>query len=148
MQRLANCALLLDAQPPRMAVRAARRVFFGHFGDVFGLWAGLVLLTGGLWLVSALLAALAAALVYGLWLALNGAPEGAALGVAGAVALALGLALLLWDGAVSAFTVGAWVGAYREFRAPAPPVVAARAPAVAPAPPVALPNPEQPPQPT
>ena len=148
LQRLANCALLLDAQPPRLAVRAARRVFFGHFGDVFGLWAGMILLTVGLWLLSALLAVLAAGLVYGLWLLLNGAPGGAALGVAGVVALALGLALLLWDGAVSAFTVGAWVGAYREFRAPAPPVMAVRAPAAAPAPSVARPNPEQPPQAT
>jgi hypothetical protein len=148
LQRLANCALLLDALPPRVAVRAARRVFFGHFGDIFGLWAGLIVLTVGLWLLSALLAALAAGLVYGLWLLLDGAPEGAALAVAGVVALALGLALLVWDGAVSAFTVGAWVGAYREFRVPVAPVVLSRAPAAAPAPPAARPNPEQPPQPT
>jgi len=128
LQRLANCALLLDGAAPRAAVRAGRRLAFGQAGAVYGLWCGLVLLNAGLWLLSLLLASLAAALVAGLWLLLDGAPEGTALALVGGLAVVLALGLLCWDGAVTAFNLHTWVVAYRALRAPA------LAPAAAPLP--------------
>jgi hypothetical protein len=116
-QRLANCALLLDGQAPWAAVRAARRLFFGRFGSVLGLWMALLLLNVGLLLVSVLLAALAAGLVYGLWLALGGTPENTALALTAVLAVVAGIGLLLWDGAVSAFNLNTWVLTYLDLRA-------------------------------
>jgi hypothetical protein len=117
LQRLANCALVLDGLGPLLAVRAAWRLFWGRFGTVVGLWLALLALNGLLVLISILLAALAAALVYAVWGVLNGPSEGTALALIAAVAGVLGLGLLFWDGVITAFNLGTWVLAYRELTA-------------------------------
>ncbi|HMA36116.1 MAG TPA: hypothetical protein VKY74_16790 [Chloroflexia bacterium] len=117
LQRLANCAVLLEGQAPRAAVRTARRLFFGQFSAVFGLWAALLLLNLGLLVLSVVLAALAAALVTGLWTLLTDLPEQPALILTGGVAVLLGGGLLIWDGAVTAFNLNTWVLAYLDLRA-------------------------------
>ncbi len=120
LQRLANCALLLDGLAPGAAARAARRLFWGRFSSVLGLWSALLVLNVLLILLSALLATAAAALVAGLWGLLDGAPETLALVVTAGGAVLLALLLLLWDGAVSAFNLNTWVLAYRELQASIP----------------------------
>lgn len=116
LHRLANCALLLDGQRPRAALRTARRLLRAQFGALFGLWMALLLLNGLLVLVSGLLAGVAAAGVYALWTLLNGTEEGMALAVTGALAALLGLGLLVWDGSVTAFNLNTWVLAYRALQ--------------------------------
>jgi hypothetical protein len=118
-QRLANCALLLAGVAPRAAVQTARRLFFGRFGAVFGLWTALLLLNVVLLVVSVLLATLAAGLVTGIWSLLGAAPQSTALWVAGAVAALLAVGLLAWDGAVSAFNLNTWVLTYLDLQAEA-----------------------------
>ncbi|MDQ2808983.1 MAG: hypothetical protein M3Z04_19070 [Chloroflexota bacterium] len=116
LHRLANCALLLDGQGPRTALRTARRLLRAQFGALFGLWMGVLLLNGLLVLVSGLLAGLAAAGVYAFWTLLNGTAEGLALAATGTLAALLGLGLLAWDGSVTAFNLNTWVLAYRDLQ--------------------------------
>jgi hypothetical protein len=116
VQRLANCAVVLDGLPARQAAREARALVRAHPGAVLGLWLVLSLLNLLLLAVSAALAGGGALLVWGVFQGTGTLSPAASLDIAGAVAVVIGLILLLWDGALTAFNLNAWVLAYCRLR--------------------------------
>jgi hypothetical protein len=116
IQRLANCAVVLDGLPARQAAREARTLVRAHPGAVLGLWLVLSLLNLLLLAVSAALAGGGALLVWGVFQGTGTLSPAASLDIAGAVAVVIGLILLLWDGALTAFNLNAWVLAYCRLR--------------------------------
>ena len=109
INRLANCAALLDHLPARPAARLGAQLWRRHLGTLLGLWTGVSLLNLLLVAVSALLAGLGAVVVWGVLQVVSGAVPDVALPVAGVVALAVGALLLAWDGAITAFNLNTWV---------------------------------------
>jgi hypothetical protein len=116
IQRLANCAVVLDGLPARQAARAARALVRAHPGAVLGLWQILSVLNLVLLAVSAALAGGGALLVWGVLQGTSSLSPAASLDIAGAAAVVIGLILLLWDGGVTAFNLNAWVLAYCQLR--------------------------------
>lgn len=116
INRLANCAALLDHLPAREAARLGARLWRQHLGTLLGLWAGVSLLNLLLVAVSALLAGLGAVVVWGVLQVVSGAVPDLALPVALVVAAAVGALLLSWDGAITAFNLNTWVLAYCGLR--------------------------------
>ncbi len=116
IQRLANCAVVLDGFPARPAARAAWALFRAHLGAVLGLWLVLSVLNVVLLVVSVALAGGGALLVWGVLQGTSSLSPAASLDIAGAVAVVIGLILLLWDGGVTAFNLNAWVLAYCQLR--------------------------------
>ncbi len=116
IQRLANCGVVLDGLPARAAARQARGLFRAQPGAVLGLWVLLSVLNVVLLAVSAALAGGGALLVWGVLQGTSSLSANASLDIAGAVAVVIGLVLLLWDGALTAFNLNAWVLAYCQLR--------------------------------
>ncbi len=116
IQRLANCGVVLDGLPARAAARQARGLFRAQLGAVLGLWLVLSVLNVVLLVVSAGLAGGGALVVWGVLQGTSSLSPAASLDIAGAVAVVIGLVLLLWDGALTAFNLNAWVLAYCQLR--------------------------------
>lgn len=116
IQRLANCAVVLDGLPARQAAQLARRLFRTQPGALLGLWLILSVLNLLLLAVSAALAGGGALLVWGVFQGTGALSPAASLDIAGAVAVVIGLVLLLWDGALTAFNLNAWVLTYCQLR--------------------------------
>ena len=83
---------------------------------MLGLWLVLSVLNLLLLAVSAALAGGGALVVWGVLQGTSGLSPTASLDIAGAVAVVIGLVLLLWDGALTAFNLNAWVLAYCQLR--------------------------------
>jgi hypothetical protein len=116
INRLANCAALLDHLPARQAARLGATLWRRHLGTLLGLWTSVSLLNLLLVAVSVLLAGLGAVVVWGVLQVVSGPVPDAALPVALVVAAAVGALLLAWDGAITAFNLNAWVLAYCGLR--------------------------------
>ena len=123
INRLANCAALLDGLPARQAARAGRTLWRQHLGSVLGLWVSVCGLNVLLFVVSAALAGLGAGVVWEVLQLVNSVASAASVPAAVVAAVLVGLLLLAWDGAVTAFNLNTWVLAYCNLRSRTAPVL-------------------------